>query len=137
MIEVILQAERALTAGMVDQAERLYSQAVAHDPRNSIAVVGLARVALERGDDRAAYRLARRALEIDAENVAAPPARHEARRSHGLSRRGTTRRRTGTGPCATNTARAKGRRPEGWREAAPADDLRPKPGLLARLRGRR
>ena len=40
-------------------------------PRNSIAVVGLARVALERADDAEAYRQARRALAIDPENVAA------------------------------------------------------------------
>ncbi len=71
MIELILQAERALVAGMLDQAERLYAQAVELDPRNSIAVVGLARVALDRGDDRTAYELAKRALGIDPENVAA------------------------------------------------------------------
>ena len=41
------------------------------DPRSSIAAVGLARVALERGDDPQAWRLGRRALEIDPENVAA------------------------------------------------------------------
>jgi len=71
VIELLLQAERALAMGMVDQAERNYQQAVDADPRNSIAVVGLARVALEREDDAEAWRLANRALEIDPENAAA------------------------------------------------------------------
>ena len=71
MIELLLQAERSLSVGQLDAAERLYWQAIENDPRNSIAVVGLARVALDRGDDRTAYQFARKALEIDAENVAA------------------------------------------------------------------
>ena len=71
MIELLLQADRVLTLGMVDQAEQLYRQAAEADPQNSIAVVGLARVALEREDDEGALREARRALAIDPENVAA------------------------------------------------------------------
>jgi hypothetical protein len=71
VIELLLQAERALSMGLIDQAERLYRQAADADPRNSIAVVGLARVALERSDDVTAWREAKRALTIDAENAAA------------------------------------------------------------------
>lgn len=71
MIELLLEAERALSMGRADRAEVLYQQVAASDPRNSIAVVGLARVALERSDDAGALVLARRALSIDGENVAA------------------------------------------------------------------
>ncbi len=71
MIELLLEAERALSFGRVERAEQLYQQVAKHDPRNSIAVVGLARVALERADDLGAYLLARRALGIDPENEAA------------------------------------------------------------------
>ena len=71
MIELLLEAERALSFGRVERAEQLYRQVADADPHNSIAVVGLARVALERTDDLGAYLLARRALAIDPENDAA------------------------------------------------------------------
>ena len=71
MIELLLEAERALTMGRLDRAEEIYRQVAESDPRNSIAVVGLARVALDRTDDLGAYLLARRALTIDPENDAA------------------------------------------------------------------
>jgi Flp pilus assembly protein TadD len=77
MIEMMLEAERAMGIGLIDNAERLYRQVVAIDPKNSIAVTGLARVALERGDQRGAYTFARRALALDADN---PVAGHLAMR---------------------------------------------------------
>lgn len=86
MIEVLLQAERLLLHGMVDQAEEIYRGAAERDPNNAIAVVGLARVALERGDDRLAYDRARQALGIDPQNTAA--LRLEARLSEVLAARG-------------------------------------------------
>ena len=91
MIEPLLQAERLLVHGQVNAAERIYQSTIAADPRNSIAVVGLARVALERGDDRLAYEKACQALEIDRQNAAA--LRLEARLSEVLVTRGERVRR--------------------------------------------
>lgn len=71
MIDALLHAERLLLHGMLDQAEELYRRTAQQDPRNAIAVVGLARVCLERGDDEGALAHARAALAIDADNAAA------------------------------------------------------------------
>jgi thioredoxin-like negative regulator of GroEL len=71
MIELLLAAERMLAGGDIDHAERLFTQVAEADPRNAIAVVGLAEVASARGDDAGAVAMARRALEIDPDNAAA------------------------------------------------------------------
>ena len=86
MIETLLQAERLLIHGQVDQAEQIYAAAVQQDPNNSIAMVGLARVALERGDERLALERARAALAIDPQNEAA--VRLESRLAEVMSLRG-------------------------------------------------
>ena len=74
---MMLEAERAMAVGRLDQAERYYAQVAATDPKNSIAIVGLARVALERGDQRGAWTFARRALALDPDN---PMASHLSQR---------------------------------------------------------
>jgi thioredoxin-like negative regulator of GroEL len=134
MIELLVEAERALTHGLVDQAERLYQQVAASDPRSSIAVMGLARVALERGDDRTAYLHARAALSIDPEN---PAAQHLVMRlTEVMAGRGETPPSVETAPSVeappgieTPPVRSTTR--------APAEPSRPtptrSPGLVARL----
>ncbi len=86
MIERLLDAERNLAVGFVDRAEAIYRGLAESDPRNAVAVVGLARCALERGDDAGAYALAVRALSIDPDDAAA--LRLEARLSEVLAARG-------------------------------------------------
>lgn len=125
MIEPLLQAERLLIHGQVDAAERIYASTIAADPHNSIAVVGLARVALERGDDRLAYRHACAALDIDRQNAAA--LRLEARLSEVLATRGEPVERPAwvTGPDDPS------RGPD-----APAPTPAKRPGILRRILGR-
>jgi uncharacterized protein HemY len=71
VIERLLAADAALERGEPEAAERLFAQVADADPRNAIAVVGLARVAQVRGDSAVARAHAERALAIDPEEAAA------------------------------------------------------------------
>ncbi|HET9613874.1 MAG TPA: tetratricopeptide repeat protein [Candidatus Limnocylindrales bacterium] len=117
----MLEAERALAVGLLDQAGRLYGQVAAADPRNAIAIVGLARVALERGDERGAYEHARAALAVDPENPMA---------SHLVMRMGEILR--SRGERLPETTAAPGGRPPA--PGAPAGEAPAKrPGIVGRL----
>ena len=134
MIELLVEAERALTHGLVDQAERLYQQVAASDPKSSIAVMGLARVALERGDDQTAYLHARAALSIDAEN---PAAQHLVMRlTEVMAGRGETPPSVKTPPSVEPTPGVEAPPARPTTRAAP-EPSRPtptrSPGLVARL----
>lgn len=71
MIERLLAADAALERGEPEAAERVYAQVAEADPRNAIALVGLARVALARDDASGARALVERALAIDPDEAAA------------------------------------------------------------------
>ncbi len=127
MIEMMLEAERAMAVGLLDQAERYYTQVAAADPKNSIAVVGLARVALERGDQRGAYTFARRALAMDPDN---PMASHLSQRMAEIMR-GRGEALPDAPPGAADVA-------AGARDNAPVSTAAPaRPGLVDRLFRRR
>ena len=135
MIELMLEAERAMGIGLLDNAERLYRQVVAIDPNNSIAVTGLARVALERGDQRGAHTFARRALALDPDN---PMASHLSQRmAEQMRNRGETLpaddEPAEPSPAAASGAAANAAEP---RVAAPSD-AGERRSLIDRLRRRR
>ena len=71
MIERLLAADRARAAGELELAEMILSQVAEADPRNAMAVVGQARVALARGDLERAEERARHALRLDPNEAAA------------------------------------------------------------------
>ena len=71
MIERLLAGEAALARDELDAAERLFLQVATADPRNAIALVGLARIAVRHGDSEGARALAIRALAIDPDEAAA------------------------------------------------------------------
>jgi Flp pilus assembly protein TadD len=71
MIERLLAGESALARDDLEIADRLFRQVAEADPRNAIAVVGLARISLRRGDLNGARQLAGRALAIDPDEAAA------------------------------------------------------------------
>jgi tetratricopeptide (TPR) repeat protein len=131
VIEQLLQADRLLAVDQVDAAEAIYRRVAELDPMDAIAVVGLARCALARGDDRRAYELASRALGIDPANDMAR--RMEARLSEILETRGEPVVR----PAATTSASGMPMRPVTTPDApaAPASPIARR-GLLDRLRGR-
>jgi uncharacterized protein HemY len=136
MMELLVEGERYLSHGLLDHAERIFRQVAEADPRSSIAAVGLARVALERGDDPTAYAFARRAVAIDPEN---PAAHHLVLRLEEV-----VGGRGGTLPSDAEIARitrleepaaAPQTSPPAHPEATAASSRRP--GLVGRLIGRR
>jgi hypothetical protein len=103
---------------MVDQADAIYRRVAEQDPRNAIAVVGMARCALARGEDQEAYRLAARALDIDPENDMAR--RMTARMAEVLTYRGET-----LPTAATTTTAAPPATPASQAPGAPAAPVAP------------
>ena len=129
MIELLLQAEGALSVGLLDRAETLYRQVANADPRNAIAIVGLSRVALERGQQPAALELARRALDIDHENVAAQ--RMVQRLEEVLTFQGVDVTRTADmpSPASTSPPREDAEAPATPGPAVPTDPAPPVPEI--------
>jgi len=89
--ERLLQADRLLIVGLIDQAGRIYREVLSAEPGNSQALVGLANCEVEQGNLLAGYDVALRALEVDRTNTVA--LRMEARLSEILAARGEPVRR--------------------------------------------
>ena len=130
MIELLLQAERALSVGLLDRAETLYRQVAEADPqeldRGRRAGARRARPRRRRG--RARARAAGRST-IDPENAAAQRLVAAARGGHDVPRRGPPRPRPDPTAAAGPADRA-GRRHRADRR--PHQSSRPTPAAARR-----
>jgi len=115
-----------LVVGLIDRAEAAFRRAL-DEGQSAAALVGLSRVALERGADAGAYRLVVEALAVDPDDEAA--LRMEARLSEVLAARGEPVDRPAVAvENAVETA--------GQRTASPADDrdaVQERRSLLGRI----
>lgn len=148
MFELLLQADKSMSDGLFDQAERTYWQLIELDPTNAIAVAGLARISLQRGDERLARTFADRALAIDPDSIAArrvllaldegrstptdpgPPDLQliGAERLEALSRRRAATQESEEGAGATGREKGSARsRTSGQVEPLPSEPLRERP----------
>lgn len=131
MIEQLLNADRLLSVDQVDQAEAIYQRVADSDPLAAMAVVGLARCALARGQDRRAHELAARALAIDPEDDMAR--RMEARLAEVLTLRGEPVERP---PQAASPPGREMRSVVAGAAEPPVRAVPRRRGLLERIRGR-
>jgi thioredoxin-like negative regulator of GroEL len=123
MIERLLAAEAALARDELDHAQRLFGQVAEADPRNAIAVVGLARVLTRRGDTDTARELLAHALEIDPDEAAAGRLLAELNEAEaGPFSAETTAAETVAAPALTRELETAGAPPT---EPAPADRAAP------------
>ncbi|MBI2762147.1 MAG: tetratricopeptide repeat protein [Chloroflexi bacterium] len=120
MIELLLVAEGFLAEGDLERAHHLFAQVAEADPRNAIAVVGLARVARRRGLHAHALAEARRALLIDPDEAAAQRLITELTRE-------TTVGADLAGPGASERAPASESEPEAAPESKAAPESEPEP----------
>lgn len=159
MFERLIQADRSMSDGLLDQAERTYWQLIELDPTNAIAVACLARISLKRGDARLARTFADRAIGIDPDSIVARKVIHAleegsalpedsstpdinlrgAERLEALSRRrssqlgGDEGGEGGEGAAWSGWARTSGR---GKPAQLPAPVRAPMPGSVKPVRGR-
>lgn len=124
--DLLLEGERLLVVGLIDRAEAAFRRAL-DEGQSAAALVGLSRVALERGHDGAAYRHVVEALAVDPDDEAA--LRMEARLSEVLAARGEPVDRPAVAvENAVETA--------GQRTVSPADDrdaVQERRSLLGRI----
>jgi hypothetical protein len=125
--DLLLDGERLLLVGLIDRAEAAFQRARSGDRPAAAALVGLSRVALERGDEAGAYRFAVEALAVNPDDEAA--LRMEARLAEVLAARGeAVRRPAAAAEEAAETARAGAVSPVRDRDA-----LRERRSLLGRI----
>ena len=132
MIELLLEAERALTVGLLDQAERLYRQ-VAERIRATRSPSWASPGSRSSAATSGGLPLARRALAIDPDNPMAQPHGRAGWREV-MAGRGETADRTGPMRPSRRAPRPRSRPPRRRRSAARRRPRRPDPRRAADAR---